>query len=84
MSNAVLCETSIAERTPVARGKVRDIYDLGERPEPGHRVRDAGSWALSPWVSLRRPGSWKRNSSRCRSSSPSPPTAAGDDASGIR
>jgi phosphoribosylaminoimidazole-succinocarboxamide synthase len=29
MSTA-LCETRIPERTPAARGKVRDIYDLGE------------------------------------------------------
>lgn len=30
MSNA-LCETNIPERAPSARGKVRDIYDLGDR-----------------------------------------------------
>ena len=26
-----LCETNITERAPVARGKVRDIYDLGDK-----------------------------------------------------
>ncbi len=31
MSNDALCETQIPECDPVARGKVRDIYDLGEQ-----------------------------------------------------
>jgi len=31
MSNNALCETKIPNREPVARGKVRDIYDLGDR-----------------------------------------------------
>ena len=30
MSNKVICETHLPNREPVARGKVRDIYDLGE------------------------------------------------------
>ena len=31
MSNAAICETSLPGRTPDLRGKVRDIYDLGDR-----------------------------------------------------
>jgi phosphoribosylaminoimidazole-succinocarboxamide synthase len=30
MSNNALCETKVPNREPAARGKVRDIYDLGE------------------------------------------------------
>lgn len=31
MTGPALCETQLAERAPTARGKVRDIYDLGDR-----------------------------------------------------
>ena len=31
MTAAVVCETSLADRGPDTRGKVRDIYDLGDR-----------------------------------------------------
>lgn len=31
MSTAVVCETSLADRKPDISGKVRDIYDLGDR-----------------------------------------------------
>ncbi|MCP4644510.1 MAG: phosphoribosylaminoimidazolesuccinocarboxamide synthase [bacterium] len=30
MSNAALCQTNLPNREPAARGKVRDIYDLGD------------------------------------------------------
>jgi len=30
MSNDALCETSLPDRQPMTRGKVRDIYDLGD------------------------------------------------------
>jgi phosphoribosylaminoimidazole-succinocarboxamide synthase len=31
MANAAICETALPGRQPTARGKVRDIYDLGDR-----------------------------------------------------
>jgi len=31
MTSNVVCETSLADRGPDKRGKVRDIYDLGDK-----------------------------------------------------
>ncbi len=31
MTNAAVCETNLPNRPPMARGKVRDVYDLGDK-----------------------------------------------------